>query len=98
MEKKRILLVEDDASIAFIVREHLLNLGSNYEIGAAFSAEDALRQFGEVLNARGEDHRQRQFKPARGPALDAVVNAVKADRGEVHRVEHVASKGQGRGV
>ncbi|MGE5265589.1 MAG: response regulator [Acidobacteriota bacterium] len=47
MEKKRILLVEDDASIAFIVREHLLNLGSNYEIGAAFSAEDALRQFGE---------------------------------------------------
>ena len=47
MEKKRILLVEDDASIAFIVREHLLNLGSNYEIGAASSAEDALRQFGE---------------------------------------------------
>lgn len=45
MEKKRILLVEDDASIAFLMKEHLSELGSNYEIGAASSGEEALRQF-----------------------------------------------------
>lgn len=49
MEKKRILLVEDDASIAFLMKEHLSELGSNYEIVAASSGEEALRQFDQSM-------------------------------------------------
>lgn len=49
MEKKRILLVEDDASIAFLMKEHLSGLGSDYEIGAAASGEEALRQFDQGM-------------------------------------------------
>lgn len=45
MDTKRILLVEDDASIAFLIKEHLGDLGSGYEVGSASSGEEALRQF-----------------------------------------------------
>lgn len=45
MAKKRVLIVEDDASIAFLIREHLADLGPDYEIGAAASGEEALRAF-----------------------------------------------------
>ncbi len=45
MEKKRVLIVEDDASIAFLIKEHLADLGPDYEIGAAASGEEALRAF-----------------------------------------------------
>lgn len=45
MDKKRILLVEDDASIAFVIKEHLSDLGSNYEVGSVASGEEALKEF-----------------------------------------------------
>lgn len=45
MANKRILLVEDDNNIAFLMKEHLSDLGADYHIETASSGEDALKQF-----------------------------------------------------
>lgn len=44
MKKKRILLVEDDASIGFLMKEHLSELGSDYEVQSVASGEEALKE------------------------------------------------------
>jgi DNA-binding NtrC family response regulator len=44
MNKKRILLVEDDSKIAFVIGEYLTSLGPDYEIKSAASAEQALKE------------------------------------------------------
>ena len=45
MQTKRILLVEDDRSIALLMKEHLGDLGPGYHVETAPSGEDALKQF-----------------------------------------------------
>jgi small GTP-binding protein len=44
MNKKRILLVEDDSKIAFVIGEYLTSLGPDYEIKSAASGEQALKE------------------------------------------------------
>jgi small GTP-binding protein len=44
MNKKRILLVEDDAKIAFVMAEYLTSFGPDFEIRSAASGEQALRE------------------------------------------------------
>jgi small GTP-binding protein len=44
MRKKRILLVEDEASVAFLMKEHLTSLGPEYEVASACCGEEALEQ------------------------------------------------------
>lgn len=42
--KKRILIVEDDTNVASLMREVLISLGKDYEIGRVSSGEEALRE------------------------------------------------------
>ena len=42
MSQKRVLLVEDEATVAFLMKESLVDLGSDYHVGTAASGEEAL--------------------------------------------------------
>ncbi len=44
MSLKRVLLVEDEATVAFLIKESLSDLGSDYEVETAASGEEALRK------------------------------------------------------
>ena len=46
MGRKRILIVDDEASVAFFLREGLAELGDRYEVCSTGSAELALEQIG----------------------------------------------------
>ncbi len=43
MKRKRILVVDDEVKLAFLLKQSLLNLGSEYEIETANSGVEALR-------------------------------------------------------
>ena len=42
-KRKRILVVNDEVKLAFLLKQSLLNLGSEYEIETANSGAEALR-------------------------------------------------------
>ncbi len=45
--KKRVLVAEDDANVAFLIKDGLTDLGANFEIETVSSGEEALIRIGE---------------------------------------------------
>ncbi len=45
--RKRVLVAEDDANVAFLIKDGLTDLGANFEIETVSSGEEALKRIGE---------------------------------------------------